>query len=347
MSELAAIRRTYPPDAQVGMRIVDVPITLYTNEPRLLTSLRDYFAPYLAERPASDAHRVFVLQGEPVYDAARLRDVSRAAGKSVKEAFYDTADGRIVVKRRTGVAIYVAEPDHYVVGDLVTNTNQAVNAVMIVFAKAMLQRSFVMLHASAVLAETGGIAFASPSGSGKSTMALALVEYRYRFVTNDRLFVRCVNGYGAEMIGVPKRPRVNPGTLFRLPRLARLATFEERSRYASLRIEELWTVEQKHDVDVDAIYGPGTVHLQGRLTAIYLLRWSPVECGWNVRSLGVAERRAAVGQMIKRTTVYDVAPPRAGESVAANAVADAVSMYEVTGRADVGRLVDFVLTHAE
>ena len=347
MSELAAIRRTYPPDAQVGVRIVDVPIALYTNEPRLLTSLRDYFAPYLVERPAWDAHRVFVMQGEPPYDAARLRDVSRAPGKSVKEAFYDTVDARIVVKRRTGVAIYVAEPDHYVIGDLVTNFNQAVNAVMMVFAKAMLQRSFVMLHASAVLAEAGGIAFASPSGSGKSTMALALVEYRYQFVTNDRLFVRCVNGYGAEMVGVPKRPRVNPGTLFWLPRLAPLATSEERSRYASLRAEELWTVEQKHDVDVDAIYGPGTVHLQGKLTAMYLLRWSPVDHGWDVRSLGAAERRAALDQMIKRVTIYDTVPPQAGELRAVNAVADMVSMYEVTGRADVGRLTDFVLTQAQ
>ena len=347
MSELTAIRRTYPPDAQVGMRIVDVPLTLHTNEPRLLASLRDYFAPYLAERPAVDARRVYVMQGEPIYDAARLRDVSRAAGKSVKEAFYDTADARIVVKRRTGVAIYVAEPDHYVVGDLVTNFNQAVNAVMMVFAKAMLQRSFVMLHASAVLGETGGIAFASPSGSGKSTMALALVEYHYQFVTNDRLFVRRVNGLSADMVGVPKRPRVNPGTLFRLPRLAALATIEERSRYASLRAEELWTVEQKHDVDVDAIYGPGTVHLQGRLNAIYLLHWSPVEQGWNVRSLGAAERRAALGQLVKRVTVYDVVSPQAGESRAVNAIADAVSMYAVAGRADVGRLTDFVLAHAQ
>ena len=346
MSELAAIRRTYPPDAQAAVRIVDVPIALHTNEPRLLASLRDYFGPYLTDRPASGARRVFVLQGEPLFDLARLRDVPRASGKGVKEAYYDTPDARIVMKRRTGVVIYVAEPDHYVVGDLVANFNQAVNAVMMVFAKDMLRRRFVMLHASAILGENGGIAFASPSGSGKSTMALALVEHHFQFVTNDRLFVRSVDGYGAEMVGVPKKPRVNPGTLFRIPRLAPLVTSEERSRYASLRAEELWTVEQKHDVDVDAIYGPGTVHLQGRLRAIFLLRWSPTSSGWNVRTLSGVERRSALAQLVKRVGVYNMVPHESGESHAAAAVADAVSMYEVTGRADVSRLADLVLADA-
>lgn len=347
MSELVAIRRTYLPDAQVAMRIVDVPLAVHTNEPRLLTSLRDYFAPYLTDRLAAEARHVFVIQGEPAYDAARLRDVPRSPGKSIKEAFYDAADARIVMKRKTGVVIYVAEPDHYVVGDLVANFNQAVNAVMMVFAKAMLQRSYVMLHASAVLGDAGGIAFASPSGSGKSTMALALVEHHYQFVTNDRLFVRSVDGFSAEMCGVPKRPRVNPGTLFRIPRLASLATSEERSHYASLRAEELWTVEQKHDVDVDAIYGPGTVHLQGRLKAIFLLRWGPVAQGWNVRPLGAADRRAALGQLVKRVGVYHVVPPQDGETRAVNAVADTVTMYEVTGRADVGRLADVIVANAQ
>ena len=346
MSELAAIQRTYPPDVQAAVRIFDVPIVLHTNEPRLLASLRDYFAPFVIDRPASDARRVFVIQGEPVCDRARLQDVPRASGKEVKEAYYDAQDARIIMKRRTGVAIYVAEPDHYVVGDLQANFNQAVNAVMMVFAKEMLRRGFVMLHASAILGETGGIAFASPSGSGKSTMALALVEHQYQFVTNDRLFVRSVDGYGAEMVGVPKKPRVNPGTLFGIPRLTSLATSEERSRYASLRTEELWTVEQKHDVDVDAIYGPGTVHLQGPLRAIFLLRWSPTSHGWNVRTLGAAERRSALAQLVKRVGVYDVAPHESGESRAVGAVADAVSVYEVTGRADVGRLADLVLADA-
>jgi HprK-related kinase B len=233
-----------------------------------------------------------------------------------------------------------------VVGDLVANFNQAVNAVMVVFAKAMLQRRYVMLHASAILGETGGIAFASPSGSGKSTMALALVEHHYQFVTNDRLFVRAVNGDGAEMVGVPKRPRVNPGTLFRIPRLAPLVTSEERSRYASLRTEELWTVEQKHDVDVDAIYGPGTFHLQGRLRAIFLLRWSPLDRGWNVRTLGAVERQAALAQLVKRVGVYDIVHSQTDEAHAVRAVAHSVSMYEVTGQADVSRLTDLVLADA-
>jgi hypothetical protein len=165
------------------MRIVDIPLALRTNEPRLLSSLRDYFAPYLSDRPASDAHDVFVIQGE-------------------------------------------------------------------------------------------------------------------------------------------------------------------RSRYASLRTEELWTVEQKHDVDVDAIYGPGTFHLQGRLRAIFLLRWSPLDRGWNVRTLGAVERQAALAQLVKRVGVYDIVHSQTDEAHAVRAVAHSVSMYEVTGQADVSRLTDLVLADA-
>ncbi len=103
-------------------------------------------------------------------------------------------------------------------------------------------------------------------------------------------------------------------------------------------------MEHKRDVDVDAIYGPGTFHLQGRLRSVFLLRWSLADTGWNVRTLGVAERRAALTQLVKRIGVYDPAPRPDDEQDVVSAVAEAVTAYEVTGHADVSRLTDLVLT---
>ncbi len=365
MNELTSVRHAYRPDRSFGVRIGDVALSLHTNVPTVSTRLREYFAPYLSAGMVPDAPAVHLVQGEPVYDAARLRDIPRRVhGQGVKEAFYDGAGVRVVVKRRTGLTIYIAEPDHFVVGDVAANFNQAVNTINTVFAKAMLRRGYIMLHASAVLGASGGVAFASPSGFGKSTVALMLVERRQRLVTNDRLFVRPAGGRptrrdgpargdgsaadrgedAVEMVGVPKRPRVNPGTLLRIKSLAPLMSDEERALYAPMTAEELWSVERKHDVDVDATYGPGTVRLRGLLRAVFLLRWSPTDRGWNVRTLALAERTAALGQMLKTAGVYDPTPPPAAErQLVLDGVARALSVYEVQGRADVARLADLVL----
>lgn len=348
MDELASVRRTYRPDHALGLRIGGVPIALSTDAPRVAARLRDYFAPYATPRIQPGAPIVHLVQAQPVYDAAKLRDVPRRLREQgVKEAFYDADGVRVVVKRRTGVTIYVAEPDHYVVGDLIRNFNQAVNLVMTVYAKVMLRRGYVMLHASAIVGAVDGVAFASSSGFGKSTVALALVERHQHLVTNDRLFVRALDDGTVEMVGVPKKPRVNPGTLLRLPSLNPLVTDEERARYASMSPEELWTVERKHDVDVDALYGPGTMRLSGRLRAIFLLRWSPLDLGWNVRTLPPGDRAAALEPLIKTAGVYDPTPPLAAEQhLLLRAVAAAVAVYDVRGRADVDRLAGLVLERA-
>jgi HprK-related kinase B len=347
MDELASVCRTYRPEHALALVIGGVPVALDANMPRIAERLRQYFAPYAVPRISTGAPAVHLIQGEPVYDAARLRDVPRRLREQgVKEAFYDAEGFRVVVKRPTGVTVYVAEPDHYVVGDLVRNFNQAVNLVMTVYAKAMLRRGYVMLHASAIVGARDGVAFASASGFGKSTVALALVERHQHLVTNDRLFLRASGG-AVEMVGVPKKPRVNPGTLLRIRSLSPLVTEEERSRYGAMSPEELWALERKHDVDVDALYGPGTTRLSGLLRAIFVLRWSPLDRGWNVRTLAPGDRAATLEPLLKSAGVYDLAPPAAEEQHRLlRGIADAVVVYDVRGRADVDRLADLVLERA-
>jgi HprK-related kinase B len=344
MIEIDEIRRRYPSTEVLTFSFLGVALSVHTNDARVASGLARYFAPFRTGVPARETLPIYALQGAPIYDPLLLDDVARRGpGRTVKEAFYDVPGGRIVVKRRTGVVVYIAEPEHYVVGDLVRNLNQAANVISMVFAKAMLRRGYVMLHASAALGEEGGVAFAAQSGAGKSTMALALVEAGYQFVTNDRLLVRLDNGQ-VEMVGVPKIPRVNPGTLLRLSRLTSLLPPEARRRYEHMSPDALWATEEKRDVEVDRIFGPGTFQLTGRLRVIYLLAWRQGEARWEVQPLEPAVRGAALRRMVKRVGVQDLQPPApAAQEAALDSMADAIPVYEVTGQPDVGALRAFIV----
>ena len=346
MTELDRIRNRYPSTKRFTLDILGVRFAVRTNDEGVANGLARYFAPYVSSDGIPDAPSLDVLRGDPVFDAARLRDVGRAGTDVVpKEAFYDTEGGRVVLKRRTGLVIYVAEPDHVVVGDVIRNLNQAVNAVNMVFAKAMMRRGYVMLHASAVLGPSGGLGFAAPSGAGKSTMALAFVEQGYRFATNDRLLVRSSLGR-TEMAGLPKLPRVNPGTLLKLPGLRTMMSSEDRKRYEQVSPSALWTLEEKRDVDVENLFGHGTRQLAGILRTLYFLRWDRDGEGLDVRSLGKGPRLAALRWLVKGLGVYDLQPPsEAAQEAALEAVANAIAAYEVVGRADVLGLRTFILSH--
>jgi HprK-related kinase B len=344
MTELDQVRSRYPATDVLILSFLGVALSVHTNDPRVAAGLAQYFGPFKSEVAPGDALPVYVLQGTPLFDSDRLNDVVRRdPGRSIKEAFYDVPGGRIVVKRRTGVVVYVAEPEHAVIGDIVRNLHQAANVVSMVFAKAMLRRGYIMLHASAALGEEGGVAFAAQSGAGKSTMALALVEEGYRFVTNDRLLVRLHNGQ-VEMVGVPKIPRVNPGTLLRLSRLTSLLPQEDRRRYERMSPDALWTTEEKRDVEVDRIFGPGTFQLTGRLRIIYILSWRLGEAGWEVRPLDPAACGVALRRMVKQVGVQDLQPslPAATEA-ALDAIAGAIPVSEVTGQPDVSALRAFIV----
>ena len=346
MTELDRIRDRYPPTKGFPLDILGVRLAVRTNDDRVASRLAAYFAPYVSPGEVPDAPSLYVLQGDPIFAPARLRDVAPGRpGKVSKDALYDTPWGRVVLKRRTGVVIYVAEPDHFVVGNVVRHLNQAVNAVSMIFAKAMIRRGYVMLHASAVLGSSGGVGFAAASGAGKSTMALALLERGYRFITNDRLLVRAVSGR-AEMAGVPKLPRVNPGTLLKLPGLRGMVPPGDRERYEQLAPAALWTVEEKHDVDVDDIFGRGTRQLAGILRVLYFLRWDPTGEGWGVRPLDAGGRLTALRRLVKGLGVYDPRPPKeADEESALGGIAGAIEAYEVVGKADIVELRTLILDH--
>jgi HprK-related kinase B len=142
-----------------------------------------------------------------------------------------------------------------------------------VFEEDFINRGYALFHASAVADGEGrGILLTSSSGVGKSTLALALVEKGYKFLSNDRALARVEDDH-VHLVGVPKKPRINPGTILSLSSLNHIISDEDRHLYDAKSKSELWQIEHKYDADIDAIFGPGTFVLEALLSTVYVLNW--------------------------------------------------------------------------
>jgi HprK-related kinase B len=189
-------------------------------------------------------------------------------------------------------------------------------------------------------------AIAGVAGAGKSTAALHLVEAGYRFLSNDRVLARVTPG-AVEARGYPKQPRVNPGTLLHHSRLAALLKPEERDALSALAPAELWALERKADVDLEAIYGPGTVELTGDLRLLVVLAWRFGGPPASARRLETVEALARVPILHKDLGVFDLDRPahaaRAVDRLTRYAeLLQRLTVVEVAGRPDFGFVVDLL-----
>ena len=159
------------------------------------------------------------------------------------------------------------------VGPCLAHPNQVVNYVNAQYMNWLQQRGALICHAAAVVVDGRAIAIASGSGGGKSTLMLRLLGHpQARYLTNDRLFLRGEAG-GVQAIGIPKLPRVNPGTVVNDPNLVDMLGETERARYLAMPTGALWDVERKYDVDVTARYGAGKIAAAAPLAAVVVLGW--------------------------------------------------------------------------
>jgi HprK-related kinase B len=148
-----------------------------------------------------------------------------------------------------------------------------------------------------------------------------------------------VKGDSVDMVGVPKKPRVNPGTILALSSLHYLLSPQELKFYSSLDEEELWYLEHKFDVDVDGIYGPGTFVLRGRLEALYLLNWSRWGEEVRVEPLVPSEGLFLLRPQVLSSNLYrrQTKSPQEVESELAR-LCERVRMYRVKGGVDTEEL---------
>lgn len=303
------LRRRYPVVDSLGLRLADVFVVVRSNDQRHIDELRAYFGEFVVDDAGDDAIEIFAFEGEePDLGGLDLTVRPPEPGKSsIKEAYIDLDDGRIIRKLKTGVVFLAGGGVHVAVGPCRAHPNQIVNFVNNRFIELRMREGSLLCHAAAVAKGDRGLVLAGFSGMGKSTLALHLMEEGLDYVSNDRLLIRRAPGAGdGELLscGVPKLPRINPGTALSIPRLRPIVPEELRVRYDALPVGELWAIEEKYDVDVDAFYGIGKIRLIAPVQTLMILNWRRDAGPCEIRPISLEERPELLAVVMKTAGLF-------------------------------------------
>ncbi|ARE39737.1 HPr kinase [Rhodovulum sp. P5] len=327
------------------LKIGPVGLRVLCPEP-LRTELVAYFDEALGEAP--DAPTVHILPGQALRPEPDWQDWQRDPGKTGrKDAVADLQDARLIRKVRSGMT-FLQSPHHAMAfGPAAENVSTVINFINTQILNACLRAGWQLCHAAAVTDGVRSLAISGLSGGGKSTSVLRLMEDdRLRFVSNDRLLVRA--GPPPEALGIPKHPRINPGTILGNPRLWPLIDADRRADLAALPAEALWTLEEKHDLIIREVYGPGRVQYAAPLAAFFVLNWHRDMSGPTVvTDVALADRPDLLAAIMKSPGPFYQHPD--GHFQGNGAVPDPapflaalrdVRVCEVSGRVDFEALAD-------
>jgi HprK-related kinase B len=328
---------TAPVSARVRLRFLQYRIDVETNSLRAATRLQSYFRGYLAADMSKPALVLHALRARPAYDPTKMKVWQRPSNpdRAPKESYYDARGTRYILKNRTGMLIELGEGRAAIIGDIEQNLNQVVNLVGTVFGLSLANKGYAMVHASAVVRAGTDEAtiFLGNSGSGKSSLALQLIERGgFDFLSNDRVLLK-VTSSGIHAVGLPKKPRVNPGTLLASKSLSKLLSAKKRPLYEGLPAEELWQIEDKTDVDVTR-----TLHARERLGAslvkVYSLGWRTSGTGLETRTLESAAALEAMRITAKDFGIFDIGGETYDPEREFKRLAAACEFVHVGGKAD-------------
>lgn len=270
---LAPQRRTQSSDP-VCLRIGGYVVEVRCISDALLAELLRYFQHVITAPTAPDL-TVYALDSMELPFAVNYTDWAREPGKTGrKDAICDLHGGRLILKVRTGLQFLQAPGWSVAFGAVEAHPNQIINFINTQILNHFQRQGWMACHAAAVRTANKGLAISGMSGGGKSTGMLRLMEIAgTQYVTNDRLLVRNAD-VGADALGIPKLPRINPGTIVTNDRLSGLIDEEREEELRNLEPDELWHLEEKYDLFIDDIYGPGRISHDSFLTDFWVLNWS-------------------------------------------------------------------------
>ncbi|MCB1858458.1 MAG: HprK-related kinase B [Gammaproteobacteria bacterium] len=323
-----------------------------SNSASLVEYLGRYFEP-VRVAPAVPDLEVVAIERVPPDPGVPFRDWAREPGKNGrKDAIAGLSDGRLIRKIRTGMLFLQSAEWRVAAGPCLKNTSQVINFINAQYMNWLQQRGWLICHAAGVVHQDQCLGIAGFSGGGKSTLMLRLIDHeRVRFLTNDRMFVRKANRQVLSL-GVPKLPRVNPGTIVHNERLHSLIPGPEREVLLALPSEDLWRIEEKYDVPIPALYGPGKIVSAATLGALVVLNWT-LQSGepMGIRRIDLRSRRDLLLAIMKSPGPFYQYPDgsfqqdsQPFDEEAYLQVLDGIAVYEITGRVDFDNLKNHCLS---
>ncbi len=269
-----------------------------SNSPDVVRELSRYYPSFLTDPKNADI-RIQVIERDTLKLDFPFTIKAPDPGKTkIKEEYVDLPDGRIVRKRLTGMMFFFGDDVHLAMGPVLENLNQIVNFINNRFIQWLLNQGCLLGHAAGVVQEDRGLAIAGFSGRGKSTLALQMMSMGLKFISNDRLLVQKANG-SLKMYGVPKQPRINPGTILHNRDLMKGIPSKEKEKLENLPPDDLWKLEQKHDVIVEEVYGADRFQLAAEMNVLVILNWKLGDGSLVIEPVDLRGRRDLLAAFIK------------------------------------------------
>ncbi|MDR2055344.1 MAG: HprK-related kinase B [Desulfovibrio sp.] len=336
---IRSVRKKYPATFGLRLNFDGIAVFVSSNERVLLNLLRNYFGEFVVGPEGGFSPSIAISAHEgPVPDIdGQFTEKQPDPGKTkIKEEYLDCGDGRLVRKRLTGMLFAFSGAEHLAVGPCARNCNQVVNFINSRLIARHLGRGCYLGHAAAVARRGKGIALCGFSGMGKSTLALFLMNEGCAFVSNDRVLLSAE--IPARLYGVPKHPRINPGTALNNAVLRDILNPEDRERFSALPPDRLWSLERKYDAPIGQCYGPGRFALQAPFAGLAALNWRRTGGAMRVAEVHPPDRPDLVGAFSKNAGLFfapdgpEAYAPPSPEAYAAR-LAQA-PMLEITGGVD-------------
>ena len=341
-------------DRFVVLSLPGMMLKLRSNSHSLLSEIEDYFR-YIANTSIRDNEpfiEIIAVESQNIDLDVNWVDWSREAGKTgKKDAYHDVDGGRLIRKMKTGLVFLQSHENRIVVGQCLANLNQVVNFINNQYMNDLQQQDWLICHAAALSWQSQGIAFAGFSGGGKSTSMLHVMNSpEFDYVTNDRLFIKESEGKVMAR-GVPKLPRINPGTIINNQTLRGILNDAQIETFESMPASELWDLEDKYDVDVAKIYGEQRLVAETELRHLIILNWSrncsdPI----HIDSVNIEEKKELLAAVMKSSgPFYQYANGNFYQDYTALSnytyidILNKINVIEVTGGVDFSALESYCL----
>lgn len=336
----------YPARRSLFLGLGDLIIQVKSNSLPLLDELRRYFKEFISWEADADI-TVYALEAAMETLPYAFQEKEPDPGKTrIKEEYVDLPDGRIVRKRLTGMNLIFDGCRNLAVGPCLANSNQVINFINNRFIEWMLRRESLLAHAAGVCCGDRGLAMAGFSGSGKSTLALHLLTRDASFVSNDRLVIRRQRRE-IIMYGIPKHPRVNPGTLLSIDNLLEIISEEDREELSRLNLDDLWNLEHKYDVIIHESFGENKFHLRSPMNGLLILNWRRNDGPLLIRPVDIATRLDLLSTFIKSPGLFFLTDPgRPQPDFSPDRYIDMLrtcAVFEATGGVDFDKATGFCL----